>query len=156
MDTLVLTTDKKRRIRGDAVSVGVIFAVVSAVAAFTLLRTAGAASFIATECLVAIALGWTVYRSAKNGDAVLRFNGDTLLIEYSDGRKYNVSDVDRSFFKLTQTKKEKAADIGSLLIESTNFRLRHIKDFSLLKEYISTHFEGKSKSIYYFDDDGDE
>lgn len=156
MDELVLTTDAKRRFKGDLLIIGVLFAIITAVCAYVLLLGSGWQSFLLTELLVALALGWTLYRSCKNGAVTLHFKGDSLCISYKDGRKYNVSDVDRSYFKLVQTKKEKEIDMGSLHIESTNFRVLHIKSFSQLEKYMQSHFEGEKKSIYYFDEDDED
>lgn len=156
MDELVLTTDSKRRLRGDAVAVCVIFAVVTAVSAYVLLGAARVSSFVLVELFAALAMGWTVYKSYKNGAVTLHFKGDVLTVSYSDGRKYSIKDVDRGYFKLTQTEKEKRLDLGSLLIESTNFKLRYIKEFSRLRLYVSSHFERVAKSVYYFDDDDGE
>lgn len=153
MDELILTTDAKRRLKSDLVIILVLFALITALSAYVLLANSGWQSFLLAEGLVALALGWTLYRSNKNGEVTLTFKGDTLSISYADGRKYNVSDVDRDYFKLRQTKKEEKLDIGSLHIESTNFKVLHIKEFSKLKEYMATHFDGVKKDIYYLDDD---
>ena len=107
---------------------------------------------LAVEGIIALALGYTYYKSAKNGSVTLHFKGDSLDISYSDGRKFNVKDVDRSFFTLIQTEKQKTLDIGTLLVQSTNFKVQYIKEFSLLQKYIESHFEKQEKkSIYYFD-----
>lgn len=156
MDELILKTDKSKRVKSDVIVIGVIFLIISLVCAYILLRQGAWKSFAITEALVVLSLAWTLFRSAKNGDVTLHFKGDTLCISYKDGRKYNIKDVDRSYFKLVQTEKEKARDMGNLIIESTNFRVTYIKQFSLLSDYLASHFEGVKKSIYYFDDDEDE
>lgn len=156
MDELILKTDKSKRVKSDIVVISVIFLIISLVCAYVLLRQSAWKSFAITEALVVASLAWTLFRSAKNGDVTLHFKGDTLCISYKDGRKYNIKDVDRKYFKLVQTEKEKAQDMGNLIIESTNFRVTYIKQFSLLTAYIESHFEGVKKSIYYFDDDEDE
>ena len=85
------------------------------------------------------------------------FKGDSLDVIYSDGRRYNIKDVDRSYFTLTQTVKDKERDIGTLSVASTNFRVQYIKEFSAVRGYVNTHFEKKNTAgIYYFDDDGEE
>lgn len=156
MNELILKTDAKKRMKNDLAVILVLFALITAIAAYVLLLNSGWETFLLTELIVALALGWTLYRSRKNGDVTLHFKGDTLCVSYADGRKYNISDVDRSCFKLKQTKKEEAADMGALLIESTNFKVLHIKEFSKLKEYMATHFEGEKKSVYYLDDEDED
>ncbi len=156
MDELIVKTDKKKRLKSDITIIGVIFVIISAVAAFVILRNSGWQTFLLTELMVVLALGWAVFRTVKSGNMTLHFKGDTLCITYSDGRKYNVSDVDRSYFRLEQSKKEQEQDMGALYIDSTNFRALHIVGFSSVKQYIATHFNGEKKSIYYFDDDEDE
>lgn len=156
MDELILKTDKSKRVKSDIVVIGVIFLIISLACAYVLIRQGAWKSFAITEGLVVLSLAWTLLRSAKNGDVTLHFKGDTLCISYKDGRKYNIKDVDRGYFKLVQSEKEKARDMGSLIIESTNFRVTYIKQFSLLSAYLASHFEGVKKSIYYFDDDDED
>ena len=155
MDKLKVKTDTARRRKNDLISLSVIFLVITGAAVFMMRENLG--GMIATVALVALALGWAYYRSCKDGDVTLEFKGDTLDIFYSDGRRYNVKDVDRSHFTLTQTAKEKELDIGTLSVASTNFRIQYVKDFSAVSKYVSTHFEKKNTAgIYYFDDDGEE
>ena len=156
MDELVLTTDVKRRRNGDLISIAVLFVIVSAVAAFLMYKKADIKTFLLTELLIAAALGWTFYRSARQGAVTLHFKGDSLTITYGDGRKYDVRDVDRSYFKLIQTKREEKADIGTLKVESTNFRVMYISEFSKLRSYMDSHFESKKKSVCYLDDEDSE
>lgn len=156
MDELIVKTDNEMRKKGDLKSLLILFAVFSAVAiAFTL--KSGIGMILAVEGIIALALGYTYYKSAKNGSVTLHFKGDSLDISYSDGRKFNVKDVDRSFFTLIQTEKQKTLDIGTLLVQSTNFKVQYIKEFSLLQKYIESHFEKQEKkSIYYFDEEDED
>lgn len=154
MDKLIVKTDVARRRKNDLITLSCIL--VALTVAVVILMRHNVRSLIVTEVLLVAALGWTYYRSFKNGDVTLRFKGDSLDIVYSDGRKFNVKDVDRSYFTLTQTAKDKELDMGTLSVASTNFRIMYIKSFSSVREYISTHFEKKNTSgIYYFDDDED-
>ena len=156
MDSLTLKTDNEMRKKGDLKSLSVLFVVFSLLAVlFTYKSSIG--TMLATEGLIALALGFTYYKSAKNGNVTLHFKGDSLDIVYSDGRKFNVKDVDRSFFTLLQTEKQKELDIGTLTVQSTNFKVQYIKDFSSLRQYIETHFEKKEKkSIYYFGEEDED
>lgn len=155
MDKLTAKTDGALRRKNDLITLSCIFLVLSAAAVFLMYENLK--SLIITEALLAIALGWTYYRSVKNGDVTLNFKGDSLDVIYSDGRRYNIKDVDRSYFTLTQTVKDKERDIGTLSVASTNFRVQYIKEFSAVRGYVNTHFEKKNTAgIYYFDDDGEE
>lgn len=155
MDKLTVKTDMALRRKNDLKTILGIFLVLTAVIAA--LMYANIKSLIMSEAILALALGWTYYRSVKNGDVTLKFKGDSLEITYSDGRKYNVKDVDRSYFTLTQTAKDKQADIGTLSVASTNFRIMYIQSFGTVRDYVNTHFEKKNTAgIYYFDDDEDE
>ena len=155
MDELTVRTDGARRRKNDLLTLSGIFLVLTVAVVFLMLENLK--SLIVTELLLAAALGFTYYRSAKNGDVTLSFKGDSLDIIYSDGRKYNVKDVDRSYFTLAQTAPEREADIGTLSVASTNFRVMYVCSFSKVRDYINTHFEKKNTAgIYYFDDDGDE
>lgn len=154
MDKLTVTTDAARRRKNDLISLGVIFAILSAVLAYSF--RANISALIAVELIMLGAFGWTYYRSCKNGNVTLSFNGNTLDIAYSDGRKYNIKDVDNSFFSLTQTAKDKAADQGTLSVASTNFRIMYVQSFGEVQQYISTHFPKEKKSIYYLDDEDED
>lgn len=155
MDKLTTKTDTALRRKNDRITLSCIFLVLSAVATFLMYENLK--SLLVSVALLALALGWTYYRSAKNGDVTLVFKGDSLDIIYSDGRKYNVKDVDRSYFTLTQTAKDKERNIGTLSVASTNFRVQYIENFSDVREYLNTHFQRKNAAgVYYFDDDGEE
>ncbi len=156
MDELILSTDDKMRKKGDLISLSVLFAIFTVVLWF-FTRTAETTTFFVTEGLLVLALGFTYFKSAKNGGATLHFKGDRLVIKFADGRKYNISDVDRSYFSLVQTEKQKALDVGTLSVQSTNFKVQYIKQFSLLQKYLETHFEKQEpKGIYYLDDEDEE
>lgn len=155
MDKLTVKTDVARRRKNDLLTLSGIFLVLTVAVVFFMLENLK--SLIVTEVLLAAALGWTYYRSYKNGDVTLSFKGDSLDIVYSDGRKFNVKDVDRSYFTLTQTAKDKELDMGTLSVASTNFRIAYVESFSKVRDYVNTHFEKKNNAgIYYFDDDEDE
>lgn len=154
MDELILKTDTKMRKSSDIKILAFIFAVMSVLFWFVI-GDRGLPSYLGAEAVLLLALGWTYMRSAKNGDVTLCFKGDSLDVVYGDGRKYNIKDVDRSFFTLTQTEKQKGHDMGTLSVQSTNFKVQYIMEFSKLKAYIDTHFDGArlKKSIYYLDND---
>lgn len=152
MDELILKTDTKMRKSTDLKMLLLLFIILSAVIWGFMWQAVS--SCIATQVIIFAALAWTYYRSSKNGDVTLHFKGDSLEIKYGDGRKYNVKDVDRSFFTLLQTEKQKTWNIGTLSVQSTNFKVQYIKEFSSLRDYVNTHFEKKEKkSIYYFDEE---
>ncbi len=155
MDKLTVKTDAALRRKNDLkVILGIFLALTVAI---VFLMYQNLKSLFLSEAVLALALGWTYYRSAKNGDVTLDFEGDGLTITYSDGRKYSVSDVDRSYFTLTQSPKDLELNLGTLSVSSTNFRIMYIKEFDKVKEYVNTHFEKKSKkSIYYLDDEDEE
>ncbi len=156
MDELIVKTDNDMRKKGDLKSLAVLFAVFSAVAV-ALTYGSSIGMIAAVEGIILLALGYTYYKSAKNGNVTLHFKGDSVDISYSDGRKFNVKDVDRSFFTLIQTEKQKKLNMGTLTVQSTNFKVQYIKDFSALKQYIDTHFEKQEKkSIYYFDEEDED
>lgn len=152
MDELKLNTDVKIQRTTDLKMLIVLFGIISVLCWFVL-GTKGLGAFFGTEAVIFLALAWTYYRSYKNGGATLHFKGDSLEISYGDGRKYSVKDVDRSFFSLTQTEKQKALDLGTLFVVSTNMKIQYIKNFSAMEQYIATHFEKVAKSIYYLDDE---
>lgn len=155
MDKLTVKTNAALRRKNDLKVIMGLFSVLTV--AVVLLMHQNLKSLFLSEAILALALGWTYYRSAKNGDVTLDFEGDSLTITYSDGRKYDISEVDRNYFTLTQSPKDLSLNIGTLSVSSTNFRIMYIKEFDKVKEYINTHFEHKSKkSIYYFDDEGEE
>ncbi len=155
MDKLTVKTNAALRRKNDLKVIMGLFSVLTV--AVVLLMHQNLKSLFLSEAILALALGWTYYGSAKNGDVTLDFEGDSLTITYSDGRKYDISEVDRNYFTLTQSPKDLSLNIGTLSVSSTNFRIMYIKEFDKVKEYINTHFEHKSKkSIYYFDDEGEE
>lgn len=154
-DKLTAKTNGALRRKNDLITLGGIFVALCAAAVY--LFRDNVKNIVTTVILLAAALGWTYYRSAKNGDITLSFEGDSLTILYSDGRKYSISDVERSFFTLTQTAKDKARNTGALSVASTNFRAMYIENFDSVRAYINTHFEKTDKkSIYYFEDEDEE
>ena len=154
-DKLTVKTNGDLRRKNDLITLGGIFVVLCAAAVY--LFRENVTNMITTVALLAAALGWTYYRSAKNGDITLSFEGDSLTILYSDGRKYSISDVERSFFTLTQTEKDRSRNTGTLSVASTNFRAMYVESFDSVRAYIDTHFEKvDKKGIYYFEDDEDE
>lgn len=155
MNELKLTTDTKMRRNNDLLMLSILFVVLAAVC-FAVMGKESLSACLGTVGVVFIALLWTFYRSYKNGDVVLHFKGDTLEVHYGDGRKFSIKDVDRSYFSLYQTEKQKTLDVGTLSIQSTNFKVQYIKSFSSMREYINTHFEPVKKSIYYLGDDDEE
>ncbi len=156
MDELILTTDNEMRKKNDLKSLLVLFVVFSGVLLF-FVYSRGVGIILGTEALLFLALAFAYYKSAKNGDVTLHFKGDSLDISYSDGRKYNIKDVDRSFFTLLQTENQKALNVGTLTVQSTNFKVQYIKNFDSLQQYMETHFEKtEKKSIYYFDEEDED
>ncbi len=157
MDELVLKTDAKMRKSSD-IKILVFLFVLMSVLFWFVIGGRGISSYLAAEAVLFLALGWTYMRSAKNGDVTLHFRGDSLEVSYADGRKYNIKDVDRSFFTLIQTEKQKGYDMGTLSVQSTNFKVQYITEFSKLRAYLDTHFDGArlKKSIYYLDNDDEE
>jgi len=155
MDKLTVKTSAALRKKNDLKSLTIIFLILSAV--IVALFYVNVKNMLIYEGLLALALAFTYYRSAKNGDVTLKFVGNSLEICYSDGRKYNIKDVDRSYFTLTQTASDKKDGVGRLSVTSTNFRILYIEDFDAVRNYISTHFERVERSgIYYLDDDEEE
>lgn len=153
MDKLVLKTNDAMRKKSDLISLSVLGVIMTGVLLlFTYSR--GLGMFFATEAIMLLALGFTYFKSAKSGGITLVFEGDCLEITFSDGRKYSVKDVDRSYFNLIQTEKQKQQNVGTMTVQSTNFKVQYIAEFDLLRKYLETHFEKKEKkSIYYFDED---
>ena len=156
MDELVLNTNDVLRKKNDLIGLAVLGGIMSVVL-FVLTRSSGWGIFAASEVIMLLALAFTYFKSAKNGGITLHFKGDSLELTYTDGRKYSVKDVDRSYFSLTQTQKQKEQNVGTLTVQSTNFKVQYINDFDKLQSYLATHFEKKeAKSIYYFDEEDEE
>lgn len=155
MDKLTVKTNTELRKKSDLKSLIIIFVILSAVIAA--LFYVNVKNLLIYEGLLAIALAFTYFRSAKNGDVTLKFAGNSLEISYSDGRKFNISDVDRSYFTLTQTSADQKNGVGRLSITSTNFRILYIEEFDAVRDYIGTHFERVERNgIYYLDDEDEE
>ena len=117
MDKLTVKTNTELRRSNYLKSLLLIFVVLSVLV--LVLFYANLKNLVVSEILLAVALGWTYYRSVKTGDVTLNFEGDSLEIRYSDGRKFNIKDVDRSYFTLTQTASDKKYGVGRLSITST-------------------------------------
>ena len=155
MDKLTVKTNTRLRKSSDLKSLSIIFVILSAV--IIALFYVNVKNLLIYEGLLAIALGWAYYRSVKNGDVTLSFKGDSLEISYPDGRKYDIRDVDRSYFTLTQTASDRKHGVGRLSVTSTNFRILYIEDFDAVREYVNTHFERVERSgIYYLDDEDED
>lgn len=154
LNELELTTDTKMQRRNDLFMLSILFAIIAALCWYFVGRES-VKGFLFTLAVVFLALLWTYYRACKKGKVDLHFKGDTLEVRYGDGKSFCIKDVERSYFSLYQSEKQKRLDVGTLSVQSTNFKIQYVKDFSKMKEYINTHFEPVKKSIYYLDDEDD-